>query len=124
MKREQGFTLIEVLVALAIMALAFAALLRASGLAAENSAILRERMLAGWVAENQMARLQLQDRLPAPGIKQGVLVEDDRRWRWEQEVTLAQDPKLLRVEVRILAPGEARYQLAVLTRYLMRRGAS
>jgi len=121
-KHAQGFTLIEVLVGLAIMALAFAALLRASGLAAENSATLRERMLAGWVAENRMVRLQLQDRLPAPGIEQGVLTEDDRHWRWEQEVTVAQDAKLLRVEVRILAPGAARYQLAVLTRYLQRQG--
>jgi general secretion pathway protein I len=115
MKAAHGFTLLEVLVALAIMALAFTALLRTSGLTAENSQALRLRMQAGWVAENRLAWLQSQVVSPLPGEENGVLVEGEKRWHWQQIVSETEDPLLLRVDLRILAAGAPHYQLAHLS---------
>lgn len=117
----RGFSLIEVLVALTIMALAFAALLRVSGIAADNSGTLQSRMRAGWVAENRLAWLRARSQTLAAGITRGRLEEDGRRWDWEQTVTPAAEPGLWRVEIRIVAPGDARYTLAGLSGWLPRR---
>lgn len=64
---DSGFTLIEVLVALAIIAIALAAALRATGVLAQNNHALREKTLALMAAENRMAELRLAQRLPASG---------------------------------------------------------
>ena len=61
----RGFTLVEVLVALAIVSIALMAALRASGQATNASGELRLRLFAGWVAENRLAEHRArQDWLP------------------------------------------------------------
>ena len=54
-KSRQGFTLVEVLVALAIVSIALMAALRAAGQGTAAAGELRLRLLAGWVAENRLA---------------------------------------------------------------------
>ena len=57
--RAPGFTLIEVLVALAIVAVALSAGMRALAQGADGASSLKARTLALWVAENRLARAQL-----------------------------------------------------------------
>jgi general secretion pathway protein I len=122
MAAARGFTLLEVLVALTIVALAMAALLRMSGLAAENSAELRLRMQAGWIAENRLAWLGTQSVPPPTGTMQQILDEDGMRWLWRQQVSRdTHEARLLRVEIRVAAPDAPDYPLAVLTGYLAAR---
>ena len=59
MKRAYGFTLVEVLVALAVVAIALLALTRAAGVQVATFDALRERTLAGWVAANVVAETRL-----------------------------------------------------------------
>lgn len=118
--RSEGFTLFEVLIALAIMSIALTALLRASGLAAENSMALRERMLAGWVAENYLEGLKLHREWPAIGKTSGELEENNRRWRWQQQVTETPNPDFRKIQIRILAPGVQDYPLSELLGFVMR----
>ena len=68
-KRSRGFTMIEVLVALAIIAVALAASLRAVGALATGEADLHRRLLAGWSADNELAQLRLTHTWPDIGTR-------------------------------------------------------
>ena len=56
--RDTGFTLLETLVALAILAVALTAAFRAMGVSAQSAGELRERLIGDWVAENRLAELR------------------------------------------------------------------
>jgi general secretion pathway protein I len=64
---DRGFTLIEVLVALAIVAVALAAGLRAAGAVTNNAQRVGEITAAQWCAENQLAELRLTRQFPGVG---------------------------------------------------------
>lgn len=67
--RERGFTLIEVLVALAIIAVAMGAALRATGVMAANNRALQDKTLALLAAQNALAQLRLEQVLPRAGTR-------------------------------------------------------
>ncbi len=118
--RDGGFTLIEVLVALAIVAIALAATLRAAGQSTENVSELRSRLLAGWVAENLLAEHRARgDWLPA-GMQRGQEREGNIVFFWRKEVIATPHPAFRRIDVFVfLAPGESRV-LAHYTAFLVR----
>lgn len=103
MKRARGFTLIEVLVALAVVALALLALTRAATVQVRSFDGLQERTLAGWVAANTLAETRLTDAFPSTGRSEGRTRLGDRDWRWTREVQSTPNPGIRRVEVRVFA---------------------
>lgn len=107
--RGAGFTLIEVLVALAIISIALLAALRAAGQGTANLGELRARVLAGWVAENLLAEHRARgDWLPL-GIRRGVEREGEIEFGWREEVVATPHPAFRRVDVFVFtAPGESR----------------
>jgi len=100
-----GFTLIEVLVALFVVATALAALGFAGGQALNNQAALEERTFALWAADNQLAETRLQGSL-RPGTSGGSVRIANRDWRWRREVVLAPGGQLWRIDVTILDADE------------------
>lgn len=82
-----GFTLVEVLVALAILAIALAAVLRAMGQAINLTSDLRDRTEALWVAEDRVTEHQLARDWPALDTKEGTLEFDGHQWHWRESVT-------------------------------------
>jgi len=64
---QAGFTLLEVLVALAIVSVALAACMRALGVSASGAKSMQQRSLALQAAENRLAELRLSRAFPAPG---------------------------------------------------------
>lgn len=97
----RGFTLLEVLVALLLLALAMVALVRSVGQEATALGQQRDAMLAQWVAANQLAELRLQRDLPDSGKAQGRSRMGDRDWRWQLEARATDVPGLLQVELRV-----------------------
>jgi general secretion pathway protein I len=96
-----GFTLVEVLVALFIVALGMSALLGTMGSAADTAAYLRDKTFAQWIALNHLAEVRLAQNLPNKGTSDGEVEYAGRRWRWSQEVTALDFPGMLRVDVNV-----------------------
>ncbi len=106
MKTTYGFTLLEVLVALAVLAIALGALLQATSASSATQAELRARTIAGWVADNALVELRLGTTWPSPGSRLGG--EETMlgaRWRWDMAVQATPDPDLRRLEVTVRDPG-------------------
>jgi general secretion pathway protein I len=102
--RQRGFTLVEVLVALAIVAVGMAAVLGALTSSANTASYLHDKTLAQWVALNQIAtvRLQLQaQQLPAEGTTTGDMEYAGRNWHWRQDVTQSQVKGIDRIDVKV-----------------------
>lgn len=101
MRTHRGFTLIEVLVALVIVALGMSALLETLGSAADTATWLRDKTFAEWIGFNQLATLRLSGSLPSEGTTNGELDYAGRHWRWREEVTAMGFPGLFRVDVLV-----------------------
>jgi general secretion pathway protein I len=96
-----GFTLIEVLVALAIVAVGMTAVLGAIGSSADSASWLREKTLAEWIALDRIAETRLQPRLPSKGSSDGELDYAGQHWRWHEEVMDGDLPGILRIDVTV-----------------------
>jgi len=66
-RRSCGFTLLEVLIALLVLALALLALMRTAAVQVDNFAALRERTLAGWLAQDLLTETRLGNPFPPVG---------------------------------------------------------
>ena len=107
--KRRGFTLIEVLVALAIIAIALLAALRAAGQGTASMDDLRARLLAGWVAENLLAEHRARSDWPPLGIRRGAEREAEIEFGWREEIVATPHPAFRRVDVFVYAaPGESR----------------
>ncbi|MBA1381566.1 type II secretion system minor pseudopilin GspI [Pseudomonas brassicacearum] len=96
----QGFTLLEVMIALAIFATLAAAVLSASQFVLKQSAGLEDRLFGAWLADNQLSELRLQTVTP-PGQQRLNRHLDRRDWVLQQRVAPAHDGRLLRVEIQV-----------------------
>jgi general secretion pathway protein I len=101
--RLRGFTLLEVLVALAIFAIVAAVVLTAAGRSVNNAGRLEALALAGWIADNRLTELQLQQPAPAIGREDQELEFGGRQWQTLSEVETSGTPGLLRIQVWVAA---------------------
>ena len=96
---RRGFTLIEVLVALAIVALGMATVMGALTSSADTVSYLRDKTFAEWVALNQVANVRLTGTQPPVGKSDGDTDFAGRKWHWHQEVVATQVPGVERIDV-------------------------
>ncbi len=102
-----GFTLIEVMVALVVIALGMLGVIQAVSQTANNSGYLRDKTVAHWVGMNQLTEVRLQK--SAPGIdKTSDEVEmAGRRWKWTMEVTQSPVETIRRIDISV-RPADAK----------------
>lgn len=101
----RGFTLIEVLIATAVLAFAMGAVITGMARYADNAGSLRERTVALWVAHNRLTELDLEPAWPAIGKSDGDVEMAGIEWRWFVTVSETPDPDVRRVEIRVQPKG-------------------
>ena len=104
-RRAAGFTLVEILVALAVLAIALTAAAHSLGAAVDTTVALRERTLARWVAEDRLAEVELKGEWPALDTKEGDAEMGGRKFHWVQETGVTPVARMRRVELSVMPPG-------------------
>ena len=117
--REKGFTLIEVLVALAIIAVAMSAAVRVAGLMTQSSGVLRDRSVALIAAQSRMAELRLEGKLPV-GMKAIDCDQGRLLLRCEQVIGTAENGRLLKIAIQVFDRNQDVPPLAKLETLLSR----
>ena len=101
MQRQSGFTLVEILVSLAILSIILGVLVESAGVATSNAGRMRDRAVAEWVATNQLAELRLSPGFPDTGSKTGDEEMLGVTWYWKTVVQKVEDDDLRRVDVEV-----------------------
>ncbi|WP_006787937.1 type II secretion system minor pseudopilin GspI [Thiorhodospira sibirica] len=83
---QRGFTLLEVLVAITVLALALGSLIKAGSQNALNAAYLRDRSYAHWVALNEVNRYRIGARSITEGHERGSAEMAGREWYWQATI--------------------------------------
>ena len=99
--REEGFTLIEMLVALAIFSLAALALLRLEGATVANTARLQDQAIAQIVARNLAVEAMTDPVPPAFGAAGGRLVNGGLGWRWARRTERSPEPRIQMISIHV-----------------------
>lgn len=117
---EHGFTLLEVLVALAILAISMGAVIKAAGQGAANVGQLRDQTLASWVAMNEINTVLIANDWPEPGASRGIAEMAQREWHWQLQIGNTADDDLRRLDIEVRTGRDAPTPLARLTAFMGR----
>ena len=103
MRRRQagGFTLLEVMVALAIVSIGLVAAFNAIIHMAYSTSTLRERAMADWIAMNQITEIRISGEFPSVGRSDGDTWFADREWRWEADISETGVTDLRRIDLSV-----------------------
>lgn len=98
---NRGFTLLEILIALAILSIAFASIITVAANQSVNVGYLRDKTLAHWVALNTITELQVASEWPATGTQQGDEEMGLTKWHWKRTVEKTPDDRVRKVEIAV-----------------------
>jgi len=102
-RRAHGFTLLEVLIGLVVLSLALLALTRTAALQVDALGQLRDRTMAGWLAQDLLAETHIGNPFPPVGTSNGTRRFGPAEWRWEMTVQPTQVATIRRIDVRVFA---------------------
>ena len=116
---QRGFTLLEVLVALAVLAITMGALIKVTDSYAFNAGYLQEKTLAQWIAENKAVEYQLMNEFPPVGSKEGETEMVTVDWQWRVKVSNTDDKRLRRLDISVaLKQGDLDYPITTLVAFV------
>ena len=120
MNAGRGFTLVEILVAVAILAIALAATTRAAGLATDGARETRARLLATWAAGNRVAEMRARDLFPPPAVTTATVAQGGLSLVVEETVADTPNPTIRRVDLAVSDAREPGRVLAKLTAFVVK----
>ncbi|MBL4712737.1 MAG: type II secretion system minor pseudopilin GspI [Gammaproteobacteria bacterium] len=115
-----GFTLIEVMVALTIIAISLGALLNTSGAQANSATYLKQKTLAHWVAMNELTQLYILKKLPNVGEKKGSTKMANHEWHWIRTTKKTEQDNTRQITYQMFADKDYKKNLTSLIGYVTR----
>lgn len=113
--RALGFTLLEVLIALTLVAIGLGAAVRATTQVTSGAEDMKMRTLALWIAEDRLADHAARRSWPNPGVAQGAGTQANVAFVWQETVAPASDGGIRSIEVTVAAAAQPDYVLSRLT---------
>ena len=111
MKRgARGFTLVEVLIALAVVAIALVAFVSAGAQNADYATYIHQRTIAQMIARNQLVQYQVAADWPSTGRHEGNVAMAGSRGHWEATIKGTADDHVRRADVRVFATNPETHQ--------------
>ncbi len=104
-ERAAGFTLVEVMVALAIAGLSLAAVAASISQMVDAGSAMRQRTYASWIAQNKIAELRLANVVPEVSSTTGEVEYAAQEWAWRATISETGVENLFRVEVEVSIAG-------------------
>lgn len=102
----RGFSLIEMLVALAVFSLVVLSLLNLAGENTRTAVVIHERVMAGVIADNRAVDAMLGDPSTLSGNAQGDETAGDLRWRWTRSLQATDNPAIVRIDITVTAEAQ------------------
>lgn len=103
--KQKAFTLLEVLVALAVLTLGLGTVLKVTANQVAQSGNLKDKTIALWVANNKVNEIQLND-WPATGTSNGHEMMASQEWRWQLKISNTADKDLRRLDIDVYRRDE------------------
>ncbi len=119
--KQRGFTLLELLVAMAILAMTGVTLMRVSSEHIRSVSYLEELSVAAMIAENQLQLVRLETRWPPKAKAEGQVEMAKRKWKWRQETLETDDPNFRMVRVKVSIEDNPDQVVSTLTTFVGRR---
>lgn len=117
---QKGFTLIEVMVALTIIAISLGALLSTSGTQANSASYLKHKTLAHWVAVNELSQIRIAKEFPDLGDKKGSTNMANNEWYWIRTTKKTEDKDARQITFTMYADEAYKKNLTTLIGYANR----
>lgn len=115
---HHGFTLIEILVAMAIIAIAMSALVKASGDYTASAAYLKQKTLAHYVAMNELNKLQISNTWPALGTEKTTVKLASHDWAVTREILETADKSTQAARFTVFVNADSKQPITHLQGYL------
>ena len=106
MFRQTGFTLIEVMVAFMVIVISLSAIIDSTSSSTWRASYLKEKTIAGWIAQNQVALYRAKKTWSSASNSSGDVSMAGQEWEWKMQVSKTDDPLLRRIDVEVYLDGD------------------
>lgn len=115
---QSAFTLLEIMVALAIIAIAMGAILENTTASTRNAQYLQDKTVAGWIALNEINLMRAKREWDGRTSKQGRVEMAQREWVWKMKISKTPNTHVRKLEIEVFAENDQEQSFANMMSYM------